>query len=477
MRNVVVLLFPICLMTLAVMRKYARRLDPGMDRVVAPWQKILGVREEDILSPILQGADWAEMISVRHLPCPLGDAGPRTVNQTQSKLAVFLYMTKGGTARLRGDMLAAAIRTVPGWEAMSLQYSGNNSYRHTKLELSAKINFCVLVKVADAKNSQWCRDHGADAVYWDVLDSGQGVANLMAHRPLGQNVDVALCPDDRLRVDSEKANPPRSSGSRQGWQRSLTLYHQHTNPGFVTPRERLDSPFICRAAMFISSSAERSPEERYITDMEKTVCAVQSVWTFAVLTQQTDSDGHIKATLKDFLCPDRSAEMQQVCEAADATVRGHRERPTLQNVADAEGCFEEQFLYHDDLQYDMVDVVVIIETSTSPLSRHRPSSRLLFWMSHGVPVVFFPFYSYQEISQKGQYLLPNGKLPVFYTDRGKEADSRSALEMLNETDARRELRERGLAIATRYSAVAIAKQLVGFYENPPLAGTSLTGKL
>ena len=38
--------------------------------------------------------------------------------------------------------------------------------------------------------------------------------------------------------------------------------------------------------------------------------------------------------------------------------------------------------------------------------------RFLYWLSHGVPVVFAPYLSYVELAGDGDYRLPSGRVPA-----------------------------------------------------------------
>merc|ERR1719401_3401744 len=81
-------------------------------------------------------------------------------------------------------------------------------------------------------------------------------------------------------------------------------------------------------------------------------------------------------------------------------------------------------------------------------------------MSHGIPVVFYPYVSYVEIAEDFDYRLPSGGIPAGNTMEGVKEIMRE----LSSSSARAKLREAGLAIAANFSAFAVARRLVKIWE-------------
>eukprot|EP00971_Amphidinium_carterae_P180613 3582226-Amphidinium_carterae.1 len=75
---------------------------------------------------------------------------------------------------------------------------------------------------------------------------------------------------------------------------------------------------------------------------------------------------------------------------------------------------------------------------------HRPATRFLHWLSHGVPAVTWKFEAYMDLMRESGYVLPSGKLPVV----NQNASSLSVLlkEFLAPS-VRADLRRKGLELA------------------------------
>eukprot|EP00971_Amphidinium_carterae_P263995 5237347-Amphidinium_carterae.1 len=117
----------------------------------------------------------SEIFSLRQLPC---NSTPQA--KSGARVAVFVYDKTRGTARIRGDMLAAAVSLLPGWTAFATHSSAFHLHNTT-------VSICVLVK---HRVAGWCKRHSAEVIYWDILDTADSIANLIRGRLLDERFGI-----------------------------------------------------------------------------------------------------------------------------------------------------------------------------------------------------------------------------------------------------------------------------------------------
>eukprot|EP00403_Amphidinium_massartii_P035409 CAMPEP_0178443666 /NCGR_PEP_ID=MMETSP0689_2-20121128/39032_1 /TAXON_ID=160604 /ORGANISM="Amphidinium massartii, Strain CS-259" /LENGTH=439 /DNA_ID=CAMNT_0020067719 /DNA_START=234 /DNA_END=1550 /DNA_ORIENTATION=- len=173
----------------------------------------------------------------------------------------------------------------------------------------------------------------------------------------------------------------------------------------------------------------------------------------------------MKTSTTDHICPGRSSEMAATCEGLDEETRARTlESPVPQ-------CFQDQLKYHASLEYDLVDLAMVEpEDQRGLLTQHRPSTRLLHWASHGVPTIFWPFESYLDLAEDGEYFLPNGLPPAY--DPNNATSIWTLVDDLADSKARLALRVRGLELAAKYSPLGAAKQLLYLHKHGELEASS-----
>ena len=67
-------------------------------------------------------------------------------------------------------------------------------------------------------------------------------------------------------------------------------------------------------------------------------------------------------------------------------------------------CSGDQRKYHVGVASG-VDLAVLWPPNHLETTMHRPPTRLLYWWAHGVPTVFFPYKSYEEVAEAAGYVL------------------------------------------------------------------------
>ena len=114
-----------------------------------------------------------------------------------------------------------------------------------------------------------------------------------------------------------------------------------------------------------------------------------------------------------------------------------------------------------------VDIALLWPPDSTAETLERPPTRLLYWLSHGVPAVVFGGYqSYAEIAtaHNYSYLDPatgKARLPLVQSAEGVE---QVVSDLLQSATARLQLRKVGLEIAAQYSTVEVARRLIAILD-------------
>mmetsp|Transcript_5870 Transcript_5870/g.14005 ORF Transcript_5870/g.14005 Transcript_5870/m.14005 type:complete len:551 (-) Transcript_5870:51-1703(-) len=422
------------------------------------WGRVLAAQEpEDKLTV----AQWKNLFSVRDLPCPrtthagLWDIDNGLLNGTikdPPRVGLFLSDKERGTLRIRGYMMAAAVSHVPGWTAFA--FAG---FQRPQLK-ALKVDFCVLVKYANKLYQDWCSKFSKHT-FWDILDNKGGLKDIMFNKTMSPLISAMLSPNQKLADAVRTITPPFPNGTYEGMQRAVPLYHPHTNPGFVARAERMKLDIICRVAIFMSDKYH-SPRGHVQSRLASMSCSIPEVYSFAVYQQcSTPYVRKPNGTLEERICPNRSPTMAATCKAMDDAVYND-DRP----VFPTHGCWKTQVKYHNDILFNVIDVGIIMGESSGEKVNHRPSTRMLHMMGHGVPLIFWKSWSYLELAEEGNYKLPSGKVPAVHDKHHK--DFIPLLQEYVPGAVRLAQRERGLVIAANYAVYPTAKQLVSIVESP-----------
>ena len=177
------------------------------------------------------------------------------------------------------------------------------------------------------------------------------------------------------------------------------------------------------------------------------------------------------ARLEDFPCRDRPKEMHDACVAADIQTKNQHQLELQRQSQEGslEGdCFKDQMKFHRDVQNRMVDAVVVAAENMGAVALHRPSTRVVTWMSYGVPVFYTSGFSYDEIAKEWSYVLPgvDGEQPLgmSFPRNPWPPNLVNQLHKLSTPATRRGMRERGLAIAAQFTTQAVAARLQAHFE-------------
>ena len=371
----------------------------------------------------------------------------------REKNVVFVIYNRYGSSRMRGVMIASAINQLVQTDIERAWHASAIFDVNLSSELPQDVDACVIVK---AHRSMYlteyneainlCKERGA-IVYYDVLDN-EPMLNYLSSwnitQPLPLGIDVVLTQTLKL-------------ARILGLERAAVLYHHHTNPGFQLSESRVKEKVSCIG--FLSGS-----KNNILTLNESkalnTAIRRGSMYTadLLMISQNIDTENQIH---NSYVID--SGVGSKHCKIA----RPAPDDINISSILKIDDSFGQVQFHHDPILED-VSVAVLWPPDHGlvrirPTIVERPPTRFLFWLSHGVPCIFYNYTSYTEIARNHGYTLPGSAItPV--------VDSTSDLERLlqvivESAPIRASLRDRGLKIAERYTVRASAIKLVGVLEH------------
>lgn len=250
--------------------------------------------------------------------------------------------------------------------------------------------------------------------------------------------------------------------------------HQMTNLGMWRVRPPADAASRpLRTAALLVGGVRKMPSAEAVRALAA-ACCVHSVQLSVIFEQDGDLAASTitryrcaggKPAAKPIVCTGeqcRAREAKAKPAAADSAKRGAPVRPVLSMpLEDAPALFNAsgQRRFHDRPVLDDVDVAILWPNLDQPgMVAHSPPTRLLYWWSHGVPCIFFPYGSYLDAARRARYELPGGRgLPMASTAKGVEG---VLGRLAGDPAARVALAKAGLAGARLYSGERVAARLV-----------------
>jgi len=445
-----------------------------------------------------------KMFTVTELPCA---AHPDGVAQAppETKRAMFFGLENTGAARMRGEMMAAALNALPDWTASCCGSSAKSwSWARAKGNFTQRLDLCVFIKYGKGAFQQHCRERGAVMLY-DLLDNIKAFRDAIIYNNFGQFPDwpdVMIMPTNTTAgIMNEVYAKNKTKVPKHKWpphkteQFAKVLYHHQANPGVINPPTSMMKQGICRVAILAGSSVTNLNPDTF-DKLYQIICSSKSVRYFSRVKQHQDH--HSKKWLLhayDFACPDHELPPDPDCipfeemnrtsglELREAgpkhgVLNKGRATTGTQNVDLAEAalqsglggqCFGDQWKHHIDPVLNLVDIALqwppnLGVPSDWDASRivglNRPTTRFLFWVSRGVPVLFGHFFGYTELAESYDYRLPSGRIPSTKSFR----DLPGMLRELSDPKVRAFLRERGYHIAMDHTLAKETDRLVEMYE-------------
>mmetsp|Transcript_4421 Transcript_4421/g.12835 ORF Transcript_4421/g.12835 Transcript_4421/m.12835 type:complete len:564 (-) Transcript_4421:788-2479(-) len=347
-----------------------------------------------------------------------------------ARVAIIGGARSSASSVLRGQLIAeamAALTSQRAWEIYDIRdvdVLKNIVYNPVALDV------CVLVKKIMPLIVAWCRDRGARRVFLDLVDNGPAVnailqcavnptarAALRAPDPsqlsgcndsivartfqkilmhdvlLTQTQHLARVVNDaKLPVKSNAHDMTRNITSHRI--RGAVLHHQHTNPSPVRiPREGIGEHGI-RDLVILSGDTHNMPTHNALLDIAQTLCSSQlQLRGVHAVCQNTDdargrAHGHFYSSRVSYTCSDVAG----YAHGGDSIIPRVVHFSGLDRYSQA-SYFEDPALWPADIALLWPNEYPSQWTTIA----QRPPTRMLFWMSLGVPVIAFPYKSYTEI--------------------------------------------------------------------------------
>lgn len=252
--------------------------------------------------------------------------------------------------------------------------------------------------------------------------------------------------------------------------------HQMTNLGAWRVRTPADAGHRkLRNMALLVGQAAKMPMAHDLHHLAVASCSVGVA--FVVIFEH---EGRFEeSSLSHYECTNRSVALPpRVCIGAHCRLRTqlsrhqvnrnrHQDvrRPFGLPIADMPGFFSagSQARFHDRPLIDEVDIAILWPNfRQADMVLHSPPTRLLFWWSHGVPCIFYPYVAYIDAAKHASYFLPAIApfAKAFPVARTPHDVARLLGRLEAEPASRRALAAAGLRAVRDYAPDAIAARLV-----------------
>ncbi|RYH28975.1 hypothetical protein EON65_10195 [archaeon] len=366
--------------------------------------------------------------------------------------AFFAPSSSAGSRVMRGYMIAKALSANP---AICVHTMTAHRVRETDrlakfLSQGNYVPVCVFVKNVLRGVMELCRRQNA-FIFLDVIDSHQAVRDMKIHLlpPSGHFI-----PDYLLAVNATYLVQSTDLVNALVEKNVSAYYypHQHTFPTNCTSSyiSKASSPLVVG---FLSGNSKHIPNLK--EQVLPGICAVPNT-VLHVINQHIDSSD---------LFPHYSEVNSSVyvynCSLGE---NGNYNYHILNYTTSHRDSSDEfgQAAYYLDKGLSFADVGLVWTTKTTNVSDRfdsdmlRPPTRMLHWLSRGVPVIYFPTHSYVDIARLNGYEEGLG-----FELRAEDVGSlTAAVSRLQDVQVRELLSKRAKKIAAQYSVENIAKKLL-----------------
>lgn len=350
-----------------------------------------------------------------------------------------------GTSLLRGkifkdeldsDVFMSRLGNVIRFEADIIKSEKIHGYENT-------YDVCIVVKQIDINILNWCRYKNSYIIY-DVLDHTKKLS-MYLRNTTESLVDLVLVPNKYMQ------NAMTNLGIS-----NRVLYHQHTNPGIVRASECIQQKV--KTIGFLAGSDRNLPSSNLMNRIKDQLCKSARHVQLVSLSQQLSKENDIKWRRKYFRCHDDQSIHHILNDTKNSChLRNHNNN----NNKSAQQKEAIQAKFHDGSTLHEVDIAIIWPAVHEVSAIFRPSTRLLYWMSHGIPCIFYPNHAYTEIAQENNY-----KFPMNSKYKGDLLSVSSITEMVakikaltKERETRVYLHNTGLNITKKYDTKHVAYTL------------------
>jgi len=399
------------------------------------------------------------------------------VDQTAANSSVNIGFLVGATSGvsgsqfLRGIMMSDFASAVPHCNRSSV-YTASAAIVN-QLVGDRPLHACIVVKFPHPLPSV-CRKIGA-AVLYDSVDHDyilrrfeKILASPAEKKGFSMKMEYNIEDLDKAiwLVQSERlANELVSRGIK-----SYNLPHQHTNIGNwgQYPSRPLSSPSDTLVVGFLVGNMGNAPNVgEYL--MPAICAAGAELW---LITQNQETTGRskgtycvVKSTRTRFICNPAPNNVSSSSSPSSSSGLYHTEIKNFITETNEVGDEFGQAAYYLDKALYGVDIGLITPhtygkqniTKLFTYPNMRPPTRLLHWLSRGVPTLYYPTLAYEEVATKAGYGESLGLTLRISDDVNSIIQGINSLRPLH---IRQALRNESLSIAKKYSSSVIAVELI-----------------
>ncbi len=366
-------------------------------------------------------------------------------------IAFVIHHPIRGTDLMRGLMVADAFNRQNSCVQATVMTS-NEAHIAEKLfsNFSASLCACVFVKGFDAHSRviEYCMKMGA-AIFIDVLDSHRVLSSIIGRVTNHTN----LTPHGMFNYSFLVQSLQFTEKLRTVGVHAYDYPHHHSNLKHWGLNNVTTSRDIVVGHLVGSS--------RHLFDFTKvilpSICDAGA--TFAVVNQNIGNFANGGSTIRSSLV--NSTKWLYNCSKGSrgeflSTKSVHTTKVLIP------GDKFQQAAYYLDTALQGIDVgLAWVNSKTLRLDEYapemlRPPTRLLHWLSRGVPTIYYPTHSYLEVAKSGSY-----ERGLSFNLSAKTAQNlRDIVTKLRDPQLRQQLHDQGLATAKDYTVDRMTSRLV-----------------
>eukprot|EP01039_Chlorochromonas_danica_P010416 gene10416-11534_t len=301
---------------------------------------------------------------------------------------------------------------------------------------------CVFIKHLNGDWQRECERNNA-TVYLDVIDSG--IVNILARAVKGDRNDMRHLPHCVYLVQSKIfADQLIQAGFK-----AYSYPHHHSNFGNWGIAPVLDLSDNKLTVGFLEGNSLHHP---HVDILIAAVCKVNGI--FVLINQgigETDSLNTVNSITRHYNCSKLPNGDYIYVEKKHST-----------KVIQSEDNFN-QAVFYLDKAFNGIHIAVAWPSKSMDLNDpsshedlYRPSTRLLHWMSRGVPTLYFPSYSALEVIQSSGF-----EKGLNFSLAVRDVDTLcQGIQNLRDLAMRRELQYRSLQAASQFDLKSTTLRLV-----------------
>ncbi|RYY87209.1 hypothetical protein EON63_04385 [archaeon] len=364
-------------------------------------------------------------------------------------VAFFALHSNLGSFVMRGFMMSSTLNNNPHLCVDARVFTSTHSNLTTFLGNTAAVPVCIFVKDTVADMIVECQKQKA-LIFLDALDDIATARRLVRYGtqtgPLPKFIYSYLVQSTFLTNELIKRNV------------SAYYYpHQHGNSiPYKTLRDVThSSPLVVG---FMAGTIKNVPDMQSV--ILKGLCSLQDV-EFHVVNQNihsvvcsnTTTASSVSSSVTVYTC---AKDVNGNYMNSTLTTYTHTNRPN-------DFCHQDAFYLDKALSAADVGLVwtdhIITPSNVWDLSMLRPPTRMLHWMSRGVPVVYFPTHSYVDVARLNGY-----ETGLDFLLEAHDSDTLAlAIKRLRDEKLRRLLSDRALKIAAKHTIERTAGLLTDIF--------------